>query len=159
MRRPVWFIILVLLGVAVDLLAKAAAFHYLPPGQALDIIPGVLRLVQAKNKGVAFSLLADYPSLIFAVSAAAIAAMLWIYARIWRRASRLNILVLGLLLVGAVGNLVDRTRLRYVRDFIDFVPELPIVGHWAVFNLADMCIVVGVGLFLIHEFFLKEQTA
>ena len=160
MRRPLWFIILVLLGVAVDLLAKTAAFNYLPPPpKPLAIIPEVLHLVQAKNKGVAFSLLAGYPSLIYAVSVAAIAAMLWIYARIWRRAARLTILALGLLLVGASGNLVDRAQLGYVRDFIDFVPKLPIVDHWAVFNLADMCIVVGMGLLLIHEFFLKERTA
>jgi signal peptidase II len=157
MRRPVWFTLLVLLGVAADLFSKAAVFHYLPPGAVLSIIPGVLQITQAKNTGVAFSLLAGHPVLIFTVRAAFIVVILWIYAKSWRLAERLQILALGLLLVGALGNLVDQALLRYVRDFIDFVPRLPLIGHWAVFNLADMCIVLSVGLFLAHELFLKKQ--
>ena len=67
------------------------------------------------------------------------------------------IVALGLLLVGAIGNLIDRLVYQFVRDFIQFVPPVPIVGHWAVFNVADMCITVGVFLFLIGEIFLKSS--
>ena len=66
---------------------------------------------------------------------------------------------LALILIGAVGNLIDRVALGYVRDFIDFRPELPIVGHWAVFNVADMCICAGVGLYLIGEWRRKPAAA
>ena len=67
-------------------------------------------------------------------------------------------LALGLLLVGAIGNLIDRLVFHYVRDFIQFVPRIPLIGQWAVFNVADMCITIGVILFLICELFLKSNA-
>ena len=69
-----------------------------------------------------------------------------------------NILAaLGLLLIGATGNLADRICFGHVRDFIDFVPPLPLVGHWPVFNLADICITTGVALYLLGEFLGKTR--
>jgi signal peptidase II len=109
----------------------------------------------AENRGVAFSLLRDHPGIIMCVSVGALFAILYLYSRIWRTAHSVMIVALGLLLIGAIGNLIDRLVFSYVRDFIQFVPPIPIIGHWAVFNVADMCITVGVILFVISELFLK----
>jgi len=157
MRRPVWFTLLVLLGVAVDALSKTVVFHYLRPDERALIIPGVLEIVRAQNTGVAFSLLVGRPIFILAVDLAFIVGAVWVYIKYWRVGETLAILALGLLLIGAVGNLSDRLWFHYVRDFIDFVPRLPLIGHWAIFNIADACIVASVVLFLVQELFLKKR--
>lgn len=156
-RRPLNFTTLVLAGIVIDLATKAAVFSNLQDGEVFPLIKGILEIVRAENRGVAFSMLRDYPSLILVISLGALSAIIYLYVRIWRTAHPVMIAALGLLLIGAIGNLIDRLKYQYVRDFIQFVPPIPIVGHWAVFNFADMCITVGVILFLISELFLKPS--
>jgi signal peptidase II len=63
----------------------------------------------------------------------------------------------GLVLGGALGNLIDRIRLGYVIDFI--VVELPKLGfRWYTFNLADASLVVGVIMLLGYEFFGRKKA-
>lgn len=156
MRRPLNFATLVLAGIVIDQATKAAVFHILQDGEVYPLIKGWLEIMRAENRGVAFSLLRDHPSIILIVSVTALAAIIYLYSRIWRTAHLVMIVALALLLVGAIGNLVDRLKFQFVRDFIQFVPPLPVIGHWAVFNVADMCITIGVFLFLIGEVFLKS---
>lgn len=158
MRRPLNFATLVLAGIVIDLATKHAVFQNLDDGEVYPLVKGWLEIMRAENKGVAFSLLRDYPSIIMVVSVIALAAIVYLYSRIWRSAHPLMITALGLLLIGAIGNLIDRIFFHFVRDFIQFVPPLPVIGHWAVFNFADMCITVGVILFLISEMFLKAGS-
>ncbi len=155
MRRPLPFAIFVAAGIALDLISKELVFQRAGTGPVL--LPGVLQITRAKNTGVAFSWLKDSPQAVFAIAAVLIGVMLWIYARSWRTAPGMLIFALGLLLIGALGNLVDRLALGYVRDFIDFIPELPLIGRWAVFNVADICICIGVGMYLLSELFLKTE--
>ena len=153
MRKPIPFAILVLLGIVFDLLTKNLAFSALSPTTTYVLIPNVLEFVNAKNFGVAFSLLAGFPWFILVVTSGAIVFLIWLYTRIRETAHGLLIAAIALLLIGATGNLIDRLFLGYVRDFIDFTPRLPLIGHWAVFNVADIGITVGVILFVIAEFF------
>jgi lipoprotein signal peptidase len=109
----------------------------------LDVIGSFVQLRYTTNSGGAFSLLTGAP-LFFGVMAIVIIGGI-VYA--WRRTQPLSMLVvLGLILGGALGNLTDRL-LRgegLLRgEVVDFVK----VGIWPVFNLADSCIVVG-GLLL-----------
>jgi signal peptidase II len=158
MRRPTFFFLFVLIGLAIDLGSKWLVFHQLRDGGDYELAPGIIHITTAKNEGVAFSMLKEHPSLILLISAGAIAAIVWLYTKSWR-AGRLPLIVsLGLLLIGATGNLADRLYFHYVRDFIDFVPEIPLIGHWAVFNVADICITVGVFLFLFSELFLQTSA-
>ncbi|MFH0939019.1 MAG: signal peptidase II [Planctomycetota bacterium] len=149
MRRPLWFFILVFAGSTLDLISKTLVFRALAPREIVPIIPGVIHITCAENRGVAFSFLADYPAIIFFISVIVLAAIIWIYVRYWRSLAAPTLTAMVLILVGAIGNLVDRVSLGYVRDFIDFVPELPVIGHWAIFNVADICITSGVLLYLI----------
>jgi len=157
MRRPIWFIILVLGGIALDLLSKWLVFARLGRGGVRELIPGILRLAAQENQGVAFSLLRERPALILCLMLAALAFIIGLYARHWRTAPAIILAALGLLLIGATGNLTDRICFGHVRDFIDFVPSLPLVGHWPVFNLADMCISTGVALYLLGELLGKPR--
>ena len=159
MRRPFIFSLIVALGVTIDLLSKWLVFSQLSTGEAYKLWPGVLHIAIAKNKGVAFSMLENHPEIIYCVSLTAIAALVWIYCRSRKDSGNLLLTAVCLLLIGAIGNLIDRLFFGHVRDFIDFVPHLPLVGHWAVFNVADICICVGVGMFLAAELFIKPAPA
>lgn len=151
MRRPLPFVLLLACGIAADQVSKWLACGYLALHEGRPLLEGILHFTHERNTGVAFSLLRRRPELILAFTAAACLALAWWYARTWRAAPVAQLWTQALLLVGALGNLLDRVRLGYVRDFIDFRPELPLVGHWPVFNLADICLCVGVGLFVIVE--------
>jgi signal peptidase II len=113
------------------------------------IIPGMLDLVYAENRGIAFGQLqdgGDFGRWFFVILAgAAIAAVLVYFFRTVRSDDR----ILGacaLLLAGIAGNLVDRVRLGFVIDFI-----LAHAGsyHWPVFNIADASICAGAFLLAI----------
>jgi signal peptidase II len=128
---------------AVDQLTKQLVVANLAGRPPLDVIGDVVQLRYTTNSGGAFSLLTGAP-LFFGVMAMVIIGGI-IYAS--RRTQPLSMLVvLGLILGGALGNLTDRlfrgeALLR--GEVVDFVK----VGIWPVFNVADSCVVVG-GLLL-----------
>jgi signal peptidase II len=67
------------------------------------------------------------------------------------------ITTLALIVGGALGNFVDRIRFGYVVDFIDWYVTLGgRERHWPTFNIADVCISVGVTLMILQSFFVKE---
>lgn len=75
----------------------------------------------------------------------------------WRERNRDDALALGLILGGALGNIVDRVRLGYVVDWADFH-----IGEWRpflIFNLADGAITIGVLILLARALLLREKTA
>ena len=88
-----------------------------------------------RNRGVAFGLFSDGGFLLVVIGIASVVALLAFFVTHSRRP--LVWLPTGLLLGGAAGNLIDRTRQGYVTDFID----LPL---WPAFNVADTCITIGV---------------
>ena len=131
---------LVALGVLVlDQLVKALVTSALERGEERDLVAGAM-LVNTRNTGVAFGQLQDGGALVAAFIAIAVAALLFYFAR---NAGRPLIwLPVGLLLGGALGNIVDRVREGAVVDFF----KLP---HWPAFNVADASITIGVVILLI----------
>jgi signal peptidase II len=120
--------------VAADQATKALVRSSLARGDEDPIFPAVT-LVNTRNHGVAFGLFADGGLVVALVTAAALAALLAFFVA--NRGRPLAWLPTGLLLGGAIGNLVDRLREDAVTDFI----KLP---AWPAFNLADVAITVGV---------------
>jgi signal peptidase II len=120
--------------IGVDQLTKHTLGTWLHPGQVRHVIPG-LKLVYERNTGVAFSFLAGTGAVVYIVTAAALLAL--VAFLLARPARRLLWLPTGMLVGGAIGNLIDRVTLGSVIDFI----KLP---HWPVFNVADTCITFGV---------------
>ncbi|MBP2671280.1 MAG: lspA, partial [candidate division NC10 bacterium] len=122
-------------------------------GQSIPIVPGYFDLTYVLNPGAAFSLLATLPEKIrnpffIAISVAA-AILIIVYRTRHLRGHRLASVSLGLILGGAVGNLIDRIRYGVVVDFLDaHVHQY----HWPVFNVADSAISVGVTLLLLEMF-------
>jgi signal peptidase II len=125
---------------ALDLFAKALVRSGVEHGERRDLVGGALRLTHVDNEGVAFGRLSGSPVLVALVVGLALVALV-VYVGmhldvpgIW--------LPTGLLLGGAAGNLVNRIARGHVTDYL----ELP---RWPAFNLADICITVGVILLLV----------
>ena len=139
MRAPLRAAVLATGIVAADQATKALARGAVSRGDSDAVLPGV-ELVNTRNTGVAFGLLSGGGALVTAITLAALAALLVFFARNVDRP--LAWLPTGLLLGGAVGNLIDRVRSNLgVVDFID----VGIGEHrWPTFNVADVCITVGV---------------
>jgi len=126
------------------------------PPRNIEVTP-FFNLVYARNTGVSFSMFrAD--SLIGQLILSAVALFIVAGLLIWmRRLARLwPVVALGLIVGGAIGNVVDRLRLRFVFDFLDFYWN---GYHFAAFNLADTAITVGVAMLLIDGLFGRTEKA
>ncbi len=132
--------------VVADQAVKTLVTSALARDETRDVVAGI-KLVNTRNSGVAFGQLQDGGAIVSAVIAVAVIAMLVYFARhagrpwIW--------LPTGLLLGGAVGNIIDRVREGAVIDFL----KLP---YWPPFNVADSAITIGV---LILLFVMDRGTA
>ncbi len=148
-RFLVWGLVCAVLALAVDQGTKAAALAAAPTlARGIEVLP-FFDLVLVHNRGVTFGLLAsDHPAgrwLLILLTGTITAVLLgWLT----RAQSRTQAAALGLIIGGALGNLVDRLRHGAVTDFLDFHAQ---GYHWPAFNLADSGIVLGVALLLIAE--------
>jgi signal peptidase II len=129
----------VLAVLAADQLSKHAVEQSVTPGETRRFLPGV-QLVNTRNHGVAFGFLPGSHLAVTILIAVALAALVAYFAL--HSNQRLIWLPTGLLLGGAVGNVIDRLREGSVTDFI----KLPL--GWPPFNLADASITIGVVLLL-----------
>jgi len=145
-----------LLGAA-DQASKAWAVRTLPLYEPRELVDGLFGLVHVRNTGVAFSLLSNldhrwvHPFLILATLLAMGAVLAYIAYLPCRGAAPVG---LGLILGGAIGNLIDRARLGYVVDFLDLYWRN---HHWPTFNVADVGISVGVVLLVIDMAFSPKE--
>ena len=147
-----------LLG-GVDQASKIWAVRNLPLYEPRDIVQGFFSLVHVRNTGVAFSFLSSldhrwvHPFLILATVLAIGALLAYIAYLPCRGAAPVG---LGLILGGAVGNLIDRARLGYVVDFLDLYWRN---HHWPTFNMADVGISAGVVLLVVDMVFCGKEPA
>lgn len=132
-----------------DQLTKALVLAHISTDELIPVIPGFFNLVQVHNTGAAFGMLRDN-NLFFVIlsfSALIILALLtWKdvfvdWTSRWAGA---------LLVAGVAGNLTDRLLHGHVVDFLDVI--LPWYGRWPAFNVADSCICVAAGLFILGSF-------
>ena len=135
-RERGWALALATVGVVVvlDQLTKAWVRAAVAPSEHINVFFG-LDITRVKNTGVAFGALSGSGTIVFVAVLAAMAGLLAYFAAhitkpwLW--------LPVGMVFGGALGNLADRVRIDGVTDFID-----PVL--WPAFNVADMCIVIGV---------------
>jgi signal peptidase II len=120
--------------VALDQLTKALVRDGMALGERRDLLAGI-DLVNVRNSGVAFGFLANGGALLVVGSALALAALVFFF--VTHTGRPLVWLPTGLLLGGAMGNLIDRAGAGSVTDFIKF-------PHFPAFNVADVAITFGV---------------
>lgn len=131
--------IIALLALLLDQASKYAVRAFMHVNQTIPLIPKVLHFTYVRNAGAAFGILAG-KRLFFIIASLLVVLVLIVYSREIKENSML-LTAFGLMLGGAVGNLIDRIWLQWVTDFIDFKFFPP------VFNLADSVLVIGVALF------------
>lgn len=144
MKRSAPFAATALFVVILDQITKLAVIHAIPLHTSVTVIPGFFDLVHIRNRGMAFGILnrpgedtATY--LLAGATVAAVLLLLLLFRSITRTSTGAGF-GLSLVIGGAVGNLIDRLRLREVVDFLDvYVGSL----HWPAFNVADSAITVG----------------
>jgi signal peptidase II len=141
-----------------DQLSKAAVVAYFTR-RAIgehEVVTSFFNLALTYNRGISFGLFnggAGVNELVFSVGAAAIVAVLIYWLS--RASSPFLAVAIGLIIGGAVGNVIDRLRLGAVVDFLDFhIGSL----HWPAFNLADSAICIGVAAMLVDGLVLRRQA-
>ncbi len=138
-----WATLVTAIVVALDQLTKAAVRDSIVPGETRGLLPG-LQLVNTRNQGVAFGFLPGRHLAVSLLVGAALLVLVVYFARHYDKP--LIWLPTGMLLGGALGNILDRLRAGSVTDFV----KLPL--GWPPFNLADASITLGVLLlFLVAE--------
>jgi signal peptidase II len=129
--------------VVLDQLTKHLVWRH---GRNYEFIDGYLNLTLVKNAGAAFGMFQGARVFFIVASVVAVVLIVYVGAKLpreesWRR------LWLGLILGGALGNLIDRVAFGEVVDFI----QIGISGHyWPVFNVADMGVSIGAVLLILH---------
>lgn len=148
---------LIALTAILDQGSKLLMTMWLTEGLPRVVIPNLLFFTLKANPGVAFSLFAEHPEILSVVTSVAVLVIGW-WAWKVPRTDRLTRVAFGMILGGALGNLIDRFRLGSVVDFIDF--KFPgFLGNWhakffgtphfATFNVADSAICIGMGVLIL----------
>jgi signal peptidase II len=137
-----------LAAVAADQLTKHIVASKLALDDGVAVFGHVLWIHHVRNSGIAFGLFSQATAVVIVLTGIAVAWMLYFFARSGARHPILPV-ALGLVIGGSVSNLIDRVRLGYVTDFLDF-------RWWPAFNLADSFIVTGV-LVLLAALMLAER--
>ncbi len=145
------YAILVIALIALDQLVKFLVRTYIPLQGAVPFLPHIVQLTYVRNTGAAFSLFEGHTwvlALVSALVAAGVAFLLWkpVFRHPFGRVS------LALVLAGAVGNLIDRVFIGYVTDMFQVL-----FMNFAVFNVADMCVVCGGIAFCVYFAFFHDR--
>ncbi len=148
--------IIIVVGIALDRLSKWLAATQLKPlpGGDIALWPGVFHFTYVENRGAAFGILQSSQLILIGIGVAVGAAVLYFLLRkrdkypLWVRCS------MAAVLAGTVGNMIDRIVYGYVVDFAYFK-----LIDFAVFNVADALMVVGMILIAVYlVFFYKEPV-
>ena len=142
----VW--ILIALGtVILDQVSKLLIVKYLDPSEPFVVINGIFRFTYVENDGAAFGMLDNHRWIFMVLSVLGIAA-LCVYLWKFTPPSKLAITAIAFIIGGGIGNMIDRIRLGFVIDFIDFY-ALPNLWKW-VFNVADAFVCIGAGMLILY---------
>jgi len=152
--RNVVFGCIGLLVILADQLSKTWIRASLARGQSI-LDTGFLQVIHIQNTGAAFGIFQDHTLALIIVDFIGIAVILYLVFVLRRRWSFFDSMLvmsgIGLVIGGTIGNLIDRLRLGYVTDFINF-------KVWPVFNVADAATTVGVIIIIYCIIFLAGLT-
>jgi len=129
--------------ILIDQVSKYYVEKLILPGQSVPIVKNLFQLTLVQNPGGAFGLFRRWGPFLFIVISVLIIILFFFFLKRFSRKGLLWRLGLGLIVGGALGNLIDRLRWGYVVDFLD----LSLWGHhWPAFNFSDLGITTGVAI-------------
>lgn len=140
----------VLLVILIDILSKYLVVQLIPYSSSLCVIPGIVDFTYIKNDGAAFGMLSGHRWIFMTASVVFIFLIAFVLKKSYTH-NKLYMVSLSMILGGGIANMIDRIFLGYVVDFI----EITFVD-FAVFNLADSCITVGIVLFAVYLLFYDD---
>lgn len=158
MKRKIPFLVLMAALLAADQISKNLVERFITPGSVVTVIPGFFNLRHVRNNGAIFGFLSGnsrpwvFGGLLVA-SLAALAFVLFFFFKM-PAGEKWTLTGLTLIMVGALGNQIDRVFKGYVVDFVDWHIR---DAHWPFFNVADSCITVGAILLLILFVFKRRH--
>lgn len=154
-EKALWGLLLSIVIVVADQWSKYAVFGILfeQDDMKLSILP-FLNLVVVYNTGVSFGMLNNIPygHIILSVVATLITLILFVW--LYRSNTLYIACAIGLVIGGAIGNIIDRVQYGAVRDFLDFYVES---YHWPAFNVADSAVCIGVIMILLEGWLVKKK--
>ena len=136
---------------ALDQLTKWWVLQHITPDAPRIIVPEFFALVFITNDGAAFGTFKGNNLFFIVLSCTALIFVLTLLLRRHERDNWRDI-SLALLLAGVMGNLTDRLLHGHVIDFLVFDLHVPFADPWPAFNVADACICIAVGFFIVHSF-------
>ena len=153
-ESPLLEIILIVCILVLDQISKYLIQIFLSPvGASLPLIDGVFHLTNVHNIGAAWGMLAGFRWLFIPMTVLVGGVLVYILVRYHKKLTVFSRITLALLFAGAIGNLIDRTILGYVRDFFDFC-----LIDFPVFNVADSSLSIGCALLVVDALFLKDRS-
>lgn len=150
----IFYIIAILALVAADQAAKWWVIAYLKPVGSIPVLGDFLQFFYIENRGAAFNFLEKQNQRWLFITVTGILVLFCLYILFTRRFHRfIGNLALILVISGGIGNMIDRVFRGYVVDFIYFKSI-----NFAVFNIADSCVVVGAILVCIYLLFFERSA-
>ena len=145
--------------VLIDQASKLWIINNLPHWESWNIIGSFVRFTHVKNPGIAFGISVGNFTMIVAILS--IVATLFIAYMHWqeRKNRPLIVIGLGLILGGAIGNLIDRSSIFFSKHYegvVDFIDIGTANFRWYTFNVADSAVTIGIIFYLIHSLFTNK---
>lgn len=144
------YYLIALIVIAVDQLTKWAVVKYMDLYESIPIVEGWLHITSSRNRGAAFGILQDKRIFFVSLTIFVVVFLVYYMFKLYKT-HRFYTFALALVLGGSIGNLIDRIRIGEVIDFIDVR-----IINFAIFNVADSAIVIGVGLLMLELFISKD---
>ncbi len=139
--------------VAADQLIKYLVLESLTKVATLPLIEGVLHLTYVENRGAAFGIFQGQRWILIGVTGVVLLAAI-VFLLSGKLTERLMIWGVALIISGGIGNLIDRIARGFVVDYVDFR-----LINFYVFNLADACVCIGVGLVILYILIIEPVQA
>ena len=136
-----------------DQVSKFAVRSRFRVGEQLPVIPGLFNLSYVRNTGAAWGIFAGFGNWLVVVSIVMLIVIVF-FRHSFMNDGSLDRVAVGLMVGGIVGNLIDRVRLGYVVDFLDFHWK---THHFPAFNVADAAICTGVGLYILSQYLAERR--
>lgn len=149
MKKRKIILLLILIGtLLVDQFTKYLVSSNMNVNESISIIDSFFYITYARNTGAAWSMLEGKMIFFYIITIVALLFMVFFYRTLDKEDifSKIGIV---LMISGTLGNFIDRIFLKYVRDFLDFI----IFGYdFPIFNVADMCLCIGIGCLLLSMY-------
>lgn len=154
MKKLIWGIVIILSCIGIDQITKLIARKSLQGKPSVPVIKDFFHLTYVENRGGAWGAFSGKLWLFIIITVFALGLMFYLMKDFDIVNNKLYSISICLIIAGAIGNFIDRIVFKYVTDFLDFY----IFGYdFPVFNVADICITIGVAMLLVKIIFFSNS--